>query len=589
MAARPHDARKAPPRADGTQGEAWFAIGVFVAAALFGVVALRGPSTFGQYEDDGVYFVTARALAEGRGYRHLELPSEPYQTKYPILYPALLSLVWRAAPSFPGNVVVAQWLNVALNAASAVLAYRLLRRAWDMPRAIAAGSATLAAANPMTLAMVATTMSEPLFTLLTLAALERMTAWTSAGRDASPGRTLWAGAAAGVLAAGAALTRSIGVTLLPALVVGAVASRRWRSGAVGATVLLVAVGANAGWKSWAASHNRVDARAAAFRYDLDYGTWYAQALPALPRVLFHNAASLSFFLFYGIIGPPAAWVGAAMQAGPLRGIGLYTLMALMLVLTSVGASVLMRRRAWPVHAFLLAYLLFVWAWPFDPSRFLVPILPLLIAAALMGLHAAVRGAFGLIARRAARGAALRGRRSQERRAASSARLAGVATIVASALLLGRYGVEATTSRMVGWLLAPTDATSRQALVGFLRERTPTDAVIAARQAGYLYLATGRKCLPYYPVDDPIAIYYSAARNVLYCGVGQTRGEFEAFRTYFESRVLDYYRAAGVTHMVTPGPEWEDKHRAMVQFAERRPASFRPVGEVYGRMVYELRP
>ena len=60
-------------------------------AALF-----RAPAS-GSYHDDGVYLVTARALAEGEGYRIISLPDEPVQTKYPVLFPFLLSLIWRAA------------------------------------------------------------------------------------------------------------------------------------------------------------------------------------------------------------------------------------------------------------------------------------------------------------------------------------------------------------------------------------------------------------------------------------------------------------------------------------------------------------
>src|SRR5260370_1317089 len=42
--------------------------------------------------DDGIYLVCAKSLAEGSGYRILSLPGQPNQTKYPPLYPWLLSL-----------------------------------------------------------------------------------------------------------------------------------------------------------------------------------------------------------------------------------------------------------------------------------------------------------------------------------------------------------------------------------------------------------------------------------------------------------------------------------------------------------------
>ena len=65
--------------------------------------ALRAPAA-GLFHDDGIYLVTAKALAENRGYRLISLPDEIRQTKYPPLYPFLLSLVWRAQPDFPENV-----------------------------------------------------------------------------------------------------------------------------------------------------------------------------------------------------------------------------------------------------------------------------------------------------------------------------------------------------------------------------------------------------------------------------------------------------------------------------------------------------
>jgi hypothetical protein len=53
----------------------------------------RGMPFLGNFSDDGLYLVGAKSLAEGRNYRISSLPGEPYQTKYPPLYPALLALV----------------------------------------------------------------------------------------------------------------------------------------------------------------------------------------------------------------------------------------------------------------------------------------------------------------------------------------------------------------------------------------------------------------------------------------------------------------------------------------------------------------
>src|SRR5207248_9770976 len=61
----------------------------------------------GFYHDDGIYWVSAKSLAEGHGYRILSLPNQPLQTKYPPLFPALLALVWKVNPAFPANLPLA--------------------------------------------------------------------------------------------------------------------------------------------------------------------------------------------------------------------------------------------------------------------------------------------------------------------------------------------------------------------------------------------------------------------------------------------------------------------------------------------------
>src|SRR5262245_21012034 len=62
-----------------------------------------GPAT-GLFHDGAVYLVTARALATDAGYRRIQLVGTPPEVKYPPLFPLALSLVWRLAPAFPGNL-----------------------------------------------------------------------------------------------------------------------------------------------------------------------------------------------------------------------------------------------------------------------------------------------------------------------------------------------------------------------------------------------------------------------------------------------------------------------------------------------------
>src|SRR6187399_1068389 len=66
---------------------------------------------FCQWHDDCVYMVSAKSLTDGGGYRIMSLPGEPAQTKYPPLYPLLLSLAWHIEPNFPGTLTYAAWLS----------------------------------------------------------------------------------------------------------------------------------------------------------------------------------------------------------------------------------------------------------------------------------------------------------------------------------------------------------------------------------------------------------------------------------------------------------------------------------------------
>src|SRR5262245_9866650 len=61
----------------------------------------------GAFHDASIYWVTGKSIAEGQGYRIASLPDQPWQTKYPPLFPLCLSLIWRISPDFPENMPLA--------------------------------------------------------------------------------------------------------------------------------------------------------------------------------------------------------------------------------------------------------------------------------------------------------------------------------------------------------------------------------------------------------------------------------------------------------------------------------------------------
>ena len=125
---------------------------------------------FGVLQDDGLYFIGGKALATGTGYRILSFPGEPFQTKYPPLYPLYLSLAWRLNPSFPANLPLALILSWLALPVVLVLFHR-----WLCQNGFTMGTAWLVTAlfalNPYVLFFVSNLGSELFFMVFLFAAM----------------------------------------------------------------------------------------------------------------------------------------------------------------------------------------------------------------------------------------------------------------------------------------------------------------------------------------------------------------------------------------------------------------------------------
>ncbi len=70
---------------------------------------------------DGLNLVLAKALAGGDGFRFVHIPETPTAVGFPPLHPFLVSLVWRAWPTFPENLTLLRLLSAAVLAGAAWL------------------------------------------------------------------------------------------------------------------------------------------------------------------------------------------------------------------------------------------------------------------------------------------------------------------------------------------------------------------------------------------------------------------------------------------------------------------------------------
>jgi len=309
--------------------------------------ALQSPAT-GIYHDDSVYLITSRSLAAGRGYRIESTPVPIPQTKYPILFPALLAGVWKISPEFPANLTLLRLVPFMAALVWFALSYLLVWRQTANPVLAACLTAALAA-SPQVIFLATAILSETTFaafataTIYLLLKLNRRSVLLAA-----------------VCAAGAYHTRSIGLGLILA---GALALP-WRDG----LRFLALAGALAlPWPIWQWLHPVPASQyLSAANYYNDYNVLANFTLVEKITIVARNLLYLPFSLqpLYGIAWGPV--LGFLFVPFALRGMRQLARPVLFYVLISLG---------------LIAF----WAWP--PLRFLVPLLLLLLWMVASGLPA----------------------------------------------------------------------------------------------------------------------------------------------------------------------------------------------------------
>jgi hypothetical protein len=317
------------------------------AALIAGLIALS-PAPAGIFWDDGVYVITAKALATGQGYRFIHLPGAPSATHFPPLWPALLSLVWRIFPDFPENLRWMKLLNPLLLAVGAAGGAVLGMRAARLPAWLAAIIAPACIAVAPMLLLSAVLMSEPLCLALSAPALAAATVLVVRGR-------MKEAVIAGVLVGLAILARSAAIVLLPSLAVGLAWHHSRRASGVALGVALVIA---APWFVWSSVHAHELGPALIGSYG-PYTGWvvdgYRTDPSLLPAVIAHNAGLM--FRETGIV------VFSAMP----RVLRPFLIVAMLLV-SAVGIWFAGRRLV-PVAVALAGYFALILVWPYAPGRF----------------------------------------------------------------------------------------------------------------------------------------------------------------------------------------------------------------------------
>jgi len=347
-----------------------------IASILAAVVLVAGywwmvAGVCGIYHDDAVYVSTAKALAEGQGYRLINLPGAPLQTKYPILYPAILAIIWKLWPSFPNNLVAMQALSWLAGGAVPGLAYLYLVRFGYFTRGVALGAGLLCATSINYLYFSTLTLSEMPFALLLLAALWALEEQVRAPQSSKVRQLLL-----GFLLALPFMCRTIGASLpLVGLFVLYRQRRPVRWVAAAALTLMFS------WFSWTLASKIYFPDDYITGWYTDYlSWWYKNGVPFYMLILFNNI--LYSMIFSSSLGLP----GLEKPLSSLESLSIPVLYCIMGIL--IWVIIVKNAKKYQIlPLYLISYLVIVILWPWPPFRFLVPVLPFLLAYLISGVLA----------------------------------------------------------------------------------------------------------------------------------------------------------------------------------------------------------
>jgi hypothetical protein len=417
------------------------------------------------FDDDAVYLTLARALGAGEGYVDVYRANPIPHHHFPPGLPALLAVPSLLATDLASFVLLAKLLLLAFGVAGLYVVARYAREEGYSPAG--AGVALLLAATSAPLSGVSLRVGSE-FPYLFLSALALLLARRYEGVALTPRRAL----PLALTVALACVTRSIGVTLLAALV----ASRLFRRDFRGAATLLVVSCALLA-PVWIAVGST---RAGGGDYVREFAGAYAggasEAASAVARRVSYNAWRLADDEIPRAIFPPIASMFVRERA-TLDALALPIRFAL--TLFAVWAVALGGRERVALRLYVGFYAALVVCWPWDPARYLVPLVPFLLVA--------VAGAADTLARSA-------GRWIPEPR--------GLLAITAVVCLFGNAvnGVRRIAAVRSTGYSSPAEARLFTDLLEGYRwvgSETPPESLVActAGAQAHLYLHTGRKTIP----------------------------------------------------------------------------------------------
>jgi hypothetical protein len=435
------------------------------------LICLLAPAV-GYYHDDGVYLTTAKALATGQGYHIISLPSEMAQTKYPILYPALLAAIWKIAPAFPQNAVLLKAVSLLFTILWMRVTFLYLRefssfgkQSWWV--------ILITLLSPWIVFLSGTTMADTMFACLSLYAVLLLSR-VADNRAQSPMRTV---ALAAVIASGAFLVRSAGVALFAAAFLLLLLRRMPKQLAIFLLICAILCGP---WLLWQGANadptDVVQLSYSKSSYGPGINIFRGFTLPESVTIVGLNIAHvyLSILTLAGFSYLPFTFA-----------------LSLPLWLFVIVGAIRGGGTAWtPLRLWVPIYTGMLLCWAFPPYRFLTAVFPVLLMFCYEGFRITL-------------GPALHKRTFQ---------FTAAGAFLAMILFLGWQAAhDASLTLRTGTASAGGDNredwSATMEMAKWIRENTPQTAVIGADSDPTVYLYTGRKAIHFF--TRPYWTYYLA--------------------------------------------------------------------------------
>jgi len=340
-------------------------------AAFLAIITLIAGSFFmvsgvaGVYHDDGIYVSTGKSLASGDGYRLINLPNSPPQTKYPPLYALILALIWKLWPAFPNNLMAMQLTTLFMASLSVGISYYYISSFGYATRLIALLAGLLTATSHFFLYFGTIPLTEAPFGLFLSLALLKLEDFIRISSSSLVQKLLLA-----FLITVPFLTRSIGIVLIPISITFLFLKRRpfW----VIAFVCTLIISA---WFIWTTMQFRQTNPI--ITYYTNYSAWWWQYIEIGTQTKIIGLNLL--YLFYGIVTSGLTPISGLF----LSNTKLWPLCIPFGIIVFIGIILGVRKQQ-VLPCFLSAYLFIILIWPWPPLRFIVPVLVFLLVYLLKG-------------------------------------------------------------------------------------------------------------------------------------------------------------------------------------------------------------